>query len=194
VLPALPLLLLALACTADALARASFPSVREGPTRLPRVGLALLAAWALAFAGNSAGRLSLGAASSPYQTRTAQLVDALDAMRGRVPADAVVGAPELWPTLNLIAGVRVIPSARFRPISPTRDPVWGTPRQQLELWALGQADYLVLEAGGHVNNDALDALQQACPGSVQLLATRPSASLVRLGWDEPCRRKLGLSG
>lgn len=194
VLPALPVLLLALACSADALRRlacAAEPGVRA---RSVRVALAALALWAVAFGGSSAVRLSRGAASAPYPNRARQLVDAMNELHERVPPGSVVGAPELWATLSLVADVRVAPSALFHPISPTGDPVWGSPRSQMELWAATGVDYLVLEAGGHVTSPTLDLVDAACPGSVRLLESRAGASLVRLGWDEPCRRRLGVAG
>lgn len=200
--PLLPLLLLSLACFADVTAArlrsaragaaagsvgASRPARRADPWILGALGL-----WALGLAGVSAAHLAEGVPRAAYEIRAAQLADALAAMRGRVPDSAVVGAPELWPALHLIAGVAAAPSARFRPVSPERDPVWGTPRQQLELWAAVGMDHLVIEDPGQMHGPTLDLLERSCPGAVRVLDVRPGAVLVRLDWDAACRRVLGL--
>ncbi|MBW3534088.1 MAG: hypothetical protein KY453_02550 [Gemmatimonadetes bacterium] len=188
--PAVPLLLAALACSAAALVTAWGRRPRPG-SRLAGVALAGMAAWALGFGTGSALRIARGAPTAAYEIRAAKLADALDAMEGRVPAGAVVGAPELWPTLPLLTGVRSAPSARFLPLSGAGALRAGSPEQQFRLWVAGGVDHLLLEQGGTIHGEALNVLEEACPGAVVILDTRPGLILVRLHWDEGCRRRVG---
>jgi hypothetical protein len=211
-LPVLPLLLLALACVAHALLKqlprrvpaalegerstAIDPTADSAPRALarPRLASALLAAlaiWATGFAATSAVRLATGWVAAGYEIRARQLSSALAAIRGRLPPRAVLGAPELWPALHLINGVRVAPSARFRPLAPEGVPVWGTPEEQFELWTAAGITQLLLEQGAAIHGEALDALEAACPGAVGVLDVRPGQIFVRLGWDEACRVRVG---
>ncbi len=149
------------------------------------------AAWALVFAGLSAWSLLAGGHLSGYEVRSRALVRAAEAVEGTVPADAVVGAPELWAGLHLHTGRTVAPSARFRPLDPDA-PSWGTPEEQLELWAVAGIDHLLVEHGGKVHRAALDALEARCgDGSRVVLASWEGAALVRLRWSPGCRRAIG---
>jgi hypothetical protein len=192
ILPLLPLLLLALGVVVETLvARGRAQEWRGVGARACMAGLAVIGLWAAGFASTSAVRMSTGWVAAGYEIRARQLASALDAMRGRVPPDAVVGAPELWPALNLINGVRVAPSARFRPLAPAGEPVWGTPREQFQLWASAGITHVLLEQGRAIHGDALDALEHECPGVIRVLDARPGQILVRLDWDERCRARVG---
>ncbi len=120
-----------------------------------------------------------------YNTRSRMLARAVLALEGRVPEDGVVGAPELWAGLALHTGRTVAPSARFHPVG--KGPVWGTNREQFEVWDAAGIEYVVLEHGGRIHKDALDELDARCPGSVELLASWGGGMLVRLDWDDACR-------
>ena len=160
--------------------------------RLAAVALGALVLWAVAFCAGSAVRLARGGATAAYEVRAARLGDALASMEGRVPGDAVVGAPELWAAVPLLTGWRAAPSARFLPLGGGGDrPRQGTPEQQFRLWAAAGIDHLLLEQGGTVHGEALNALEAACPGAVHLLDSRPGLLLVRLAWDDACRRRVG---
>ncbi len=184
VLPLLPLLLVGLAAMAADLVP------RRG--RLAAGALGLLLLWAAAFAGLSAWSLARGSASAPYDVRARTLANVLDELRGRVPRGAVVGAPELWAALPLFEDVEAAPSARFRPLAAEGEPVWGAPREQFRLWRAAGIGYLVLEDAGRVHGKALDSLEAACPGSVAVLDEGKGLALVRLDWDEACRRRVGV--
>ena len=213
-LPALPLLLASLGCLATALAGAARVSLGAGTgegrgapenalspdlpvrrghrARLAAVALGALALWAAAFGAVSGVRLARGGATAAYEVRAARLADALASMEGRVPRDAVVGAPELWAAVPLLTGRRAAPSARFLPVvGGGGGPRQGTPEQQFRLWAAAGIDHLILEQGGAVHGEALNALEAACPGAVHLLDSRPGLLLVRLAWDDACRRRVG---
>ncbi len=162
--------------------------------RLRRALGALAAVWVVAFASVTASRAARGWAAAPYQLRAGQLAAAVEALSRTAPPGAVVGAPEFWAALHLHGGWAATPSARFTPRSEDEaSPVWGTPEQQLSLWWEVGLDHLLLEDGRRVHGDALDTLDARCPGSVRLVAEMPPQMLVRLGWDEPCARRLGLT-
>ena len=69
-------------------------------------------------------------------------------------------------------------------------PVWGTNREQFEVWDAAGIEYVVLENAGRIHKDALDELDARCPGSVELLASWGGGMLVRLDWDEACRSQV----
>ncbi len=123
-----------------------------------------------------------------YNQRSRMLARAVLALEGRVPEDGVVGAPELWAGLALHTGRTVAPSARFHPVG--EGPVWGTNREQFEVWDAAGIEYVVLENAGRIHKDALDELDARCPGSVELLASWGGGMLVRLDWDEACRSQV----
>src|SRR5690606_37714220 len=106
--PLLLPMLLAVACLAHDLVGAAEPGrgTRTPRGRAAAAALGALALWAGAFSVGSVGRIAGGAAAAGYEVRARQLAGGLELMRGRVPAGAVVGAPELWPALPLLAGVR----------------------------------------------------------------------------------------
>ena len=123
-----------------------------------------------------------------YNVRSRMLARAVLAVEGRVPEDAVVGAPELWAGLALHTGRTVAPSARFHPAGS--GPVWGTTHEQFEVWDAAGIEYVLLENAGRVHKDALDELDTRCPGSVELLASWGGGMLVRLDWDQDCRAQV----
>jgi hypothetical protein len=151
-------------------------------------------AWVAMSAAVTASRAARGWAVEGYQLRAGRLAAAVEALNRTAPADAVVGAPEFWAALHLHGGWSVVPSARFtpRPEDPGT-PVWGTPDQQLALWWGAGVDHLLLEQGGQIHGEALNRLESACPGDVQILARLAPQMLVRIDWGEDCARRLGLT-
>ena len=123
-----------------------------------------------------------------FNVRSRMLARAVLAVEGRVPENGVVGAPELWAGLALHTGRTVAPSARFHPAG--EGPVWGTNREQYEVWDAAGIEYVLLEDDGRVHKDALDELDVRYPGSVELLASWGGGMLVRLDWDETCRSQV----
>lgn len=161
-----------------------------------RVRLAVIVAaivWGGAYATATASRAAHGWPSAGYRLRADRLANALTAMERMTPEGAVVGAPEYWPAIVLHGAWSSFPAARFEPRSADEEtPVWGSPDQQLRLWWSYGANYLLLEQNGIVLGDALNRLEEACPGSAFILARMPSQMLVRLDWGPECARKLGL--
>ena len=154
--------------------------------RIPVVVIA--SGWVVFFGVTSIQRLSDGWATEFYRIRSAALMDAVRAVSEKTPADAVVGAPEMWAGLHLYTGRSVIPSARFRPLSGG-GPVEGTPEEQYELWIEMGVTHILVEDGGRVHGAALDRIDAVCPpGTVQLLDNQPGRFLVALAWDEACQR------
>ena len=137
-----------------------------------KISLALSAsAWVLVAAGFSIYRLATGWPGEPYRVRSEVLMTAVQAVEDRVPPGAVVGAPELWPGLQLFAGVTVVPSARFIPLGGD-EPTWGSPEAQLALWMETGVTHILVEHGGRVHGEALERLEEvcgtmACHGSVR---------------------------
>jgi hypothetical protein len=163
-------------------------------TRALRHAVAAVAfGWVVAYASVTAGRATRGWAAAGYQLRAGRLAAAVEALSNTAPASAVVGAPEFWAALHLHGGWRVAPSARFTPRGEDDTaPVWGTPEQQLALWWEAGVDHLLLEQGGQVHGEALNLLEQRCPGRVTILARMPPQILVRIAWDGDCAAALGL--
>jgi len=154
---------------------------------------ALAFAWVAAYASVTAGRAARGWAVAGYQLRAGRLAAAVEVLNNTAPPTAVVGAPEFWAALHLHGGWASAPSARFTPRAEDDSrPVWGTPREQLELWWSVGVDHLLLEQGGQVLGDALNLLEQQCPGTASILARMPPQMVVRLAWTEECARTLGL--
>ncbi len=152
------------------------------------IGLGVVVA--LNYAARSAADLVAGNHLLGYQRRAEALAAVVQSIEEFTPPDAVVGAPELWAGLQIHANRVVAPSARFLPLA-TEGPSWGTPEQQFALWAAADLDFIVVEHAGGVHGEALDRLDAECPGgAVQLVATLPTGFLVRLAWDEQCRRRL----
>lgn len=151
-------------------------------------------AWAAGLVGVSGVRAAEGWAAAPYRLRAERLATAVAAMERTVPPGAVVGAPEFWAALPLHGAWQGAPSARFtlRAADPGT-PVWGTPSQQIELWWSVGADHLLLEQGGRIHGDALNLMEETCPGAVGILARFPPQMLVRLEWSEACVSALGLA-
>ena len=155
------------------------------------VGLALL--WVGTLTTVAAWRASSGWAAAPYQLRAGRLAAAVEALERTAPPGAVVGAPEFWAGLHLHGGWAAMPSALFSPRSEDDEvPVWGAPEDQLALWWGAGVDHLLLEQGGRIHGDALNLIEERCPGEVGVLATMPPQMLVRLEWDESCAAALGL--
>ncbi|NIQ56541.1 MAG: hypothetical protein GWN71_25225, partial [Gammaproteobacteria bacterium] len=48
--------------------------------------------------------------------------------------------------------------------------MWGTADEQLALWRAMGIDHLLLEQNGTLHDEALDQLEESCPGSVFILA------------------------
>jgi hypothetical protein len=142
-------------------------------------------AWILLLASTSVFALGGGRHVEPLRVRELMLARAIGAVEERVPPDGVIGAPELWAGLALHTGRQVAPSARFHLAG--EGPVWGTPSEQFQVWSAAGIEYVVLEHGGRVHQEALDALDASCPGAVQLLASWAGGLLVRLDWDDACR-------
>lgn len=176
-------------------APAGVPSGPRGRARRAALWVAVATGvvWSLGHAGVTATRVGDGWAAAPYGLRAERLAAAVEAMERTVPPDAVVGAPEFWAAVSLHGPWRGAPSARFtlRADEPGT-PEWGTPRQQLALWWSVGADHILLEQGGRIHGDALNLLEETCPGAVGILARFPPQMLVRLEWDAACARALGL--
>lgn len=159
-----------------------------------RLAPIVFGAWGCAFVATAGHGLITGAHGQPYQVRTGRLESAVEAIVRLTPPDAVVGAPELWPALNLYTGRTVAPSAPFL-AGLHGEPTWGTPLEQYRIWQAAGIDHLLVEHGGRVHGEALDRLDQLCPGgAVGVLTIIPGQVLVRLAWDEACRRRIGLEG
>jgi hypothetical protein len=151
-------------------------------------GLFLGGAWVVLAAGFSVRRLATGWAGEPYRIRSEVLMTAVEAVENKVPVDGVVGAPELWPGLQLFTGVKVVPSARFIPLGG-EEPTWGSPRAQFALWEETGVTHILVEHGGKVHGDALTELEEVCgPGTVEVVDRKPGHVLVALHWDQGCRK------
>lgn len=173
VAPAVPWLVLAVGAGFLAGARAGRP-------RLGAVARVAGVIWGVWFVGGNVFGLTARRHDAVLLERSLLLMRAAEAVSTATPADAVVGAPELWAGLHLYTGRTVAPSARFRPLS-ARGPAWGTTEEQIELWRAAQVDYLVLEFGGRIHGEALLALQQRCGAeSVTHVARFPGGELVRV--------------
>jgi len=160
------------------------------PTWTRRLAVGTGLAWALLFTGVSIVRLATGWTSEAYRIRSAALMDAVRAVQEKTPQDAVVGAPELWPGIQLFTGRTVVPSARFRPLSGG-GPVEGTPQEQYEIWIATGLTHLLVEHGGQVHGAALDRIDALCaPGTVQVLDSQPGRFLVQLSWDRACQERV----
>jgi len=159
-----------------------------------RTAVAFLAfAWVALLTTATAGRAARGWAVAGYQLRAGRLAAAVEALERVAPDGSVVGAPEFWAGIHLHGGWPTVPSARFSPRSEDeRGPVWGTPREQLELWWDSGVEFVLLEQGGQIHGDALNLLEQVCPGIVEIAARMPPQMLVRLRWDDRCALELGL--
>ena len=170
--------------------------LRWGPPRgIWRVSLVALAGgWTLLFLSVATYRLFTGWPGEAYRVRSNVLVTAVDAVEEFTPQDAVVGAPELWPGLQLFTGRTVVPSARFVPLA-SDEPTWGSPEAQFALWQEAGLTHLLVEHGGRVHGDALEKITETCrAGTVQVLDQQASHVLVALNWDEECRSRLRSEG
>jgi hypothetical protein len=156
-----------------------------------RISVALLAGgWALLATGFSAYRLATGWPGEPYRVRSEVLMTAVQAVEENVPPGGVVGAPELWPGLQLFTGATVVPSARFHPLAG-EEPAWGSPKAQFALWMETGVTHILVEHGGKVHGDALGMLEEICPpGTMEIIDRKPGHVLVALHWDDACRRKV----
>ena len=142
-------------------------------------------AWIIALGSASVISLAGGRHVEPLRVRELMLARAVQAVGERVPPNGVVGAPELWAGLALHTGRRAAPSARFRLAGV--GPIWGTPSEQFAVWSAAGIEYVVLENAGLVHQEAMDELDERCPGAVQLQASWAGGMLVRLDWDDVCR-------
>jgi hypothetical protein len=82
----------------------------------------------------------------PLRVRETMLAWAVSSVEERVPTNGVVGGPELWERLALHTGLRVVPSARFRPAG--NGPIWGSPSDKFAIWSASGMEYVVLENEG----------------------------------------------
>jgi len=171
-----------------------FEATRRVRNVRARVGVAVVAlAWVGLLTTATAGRAARGWAVAGYQLRAGRLAAAVAALERVAPADAVVGAPEFWAGIHLHGGWPTVPSARFTPRSEDEDsPVWGTPREQLELWWDSGVRFVLLEQGGQIHGDALNLLEERCPGAVTIAARMPPQMLVGLSWGDRCAEALEL--
>lgn len=149
--------------------------------------LSLGGAWVALATGLSVHRLATGWPGEPYRVRSEVLMTAVEAVEEKVPPDGVVGAPELWPGLQLFTGVAVVPSARFIPLGG-EEPTWGSPSAQFTLWKETGVTHILVEHGGRIHGDALEKLGEVCgQGTVEVLDRKPGHVLVALHWDETCQ-------
>ena len=160
--------------------------------RLPRgripIGVVAVG-WALLLVSVSVFRLATGWPGEAYRVRSDVLAMAAQAVEDKTPPEAVVGAPELWPGIQLFTGRTVVPSARFVPLAG-EEPTWGSPRAQFELWIQAGVTHILVEHGGRVHGDALERLAEICPpGTVQILDRQVGHVLVALNWDADCRAR-----
>jgi hypothetical protein len=151
----------------------------------PAAGILWIAGLALSLARVGGGGDGVAAMLRGREATTAA---AVAAVRDWVPPGRVVGAPELWAVLHLRTGHPVAPSAPFRPGVDAALRA-GTPSEQFRLWAVAGFDALVAEGGVH--DAALQEMSESCgPGAFTIPATGPGFRLIRLEWDDACRRRL----
>jgi hypothetical protein len=163
------------------------------PERARRVVGAAAVVWVGAYATVTASRAAGDWDTAGYHIRAGRLANAVEALDRTTPSSAVVGAPEFWPAVILHSGRSAVPSARFTPRSEEKaTPVWGTPKQQLRIWWQYRVDHVLLEQNGLIHGDALNLLEETCPGSAMIVARMPAQMLVELRWNEVCAAKLGL--
>jgi hypothetical protein len=170
--------------------------LRRGGQRGVRRAVAGLGfAWVVLLTSVTASRAARGWAVAGYQLRAVRLAAAVEALERTSGPGAVVGAPEFWAGLHLHGGWRTVPSARFTPRAEDEAlPVWGSPSDQLDIWWGAGVDHVLLEQGGQIHGEALNVLEEACPGAVNILARMPPQLLVGLTWDADCARSWGRSG
>lgn len=160
--------------------------------RLGTIARAAVVGWAVVYLVGAAARLLNPASTQMQDVRSQQLAWAMAAVAQLTPADAVIGAPELWPAIPLHTGRLGAPSAAFRPGATDRPP-WGLPEDQYRIWATAGIQYLITEDGRRVHGLALDQIEAACPGALVVLSRWEGRALVRLGWDGSCRKRLGVT-
>jgi len=186
--PVAPLLILMVA--AGFLAATRVPSLR-----LRRLAALAGALWGLWFAGTATLRLAQRRHDDVLVSRSAELADAAAAVRAWTPPGAVIGSAELWAGIHLLTGRPVAPSALFRPVSTSGEPVWGTPARQIALWQSVGMQYLWVAPGAPVEGDALRDLARICgPGAARVLGGSQNGALVRIGLSAACRARLASSG
>ena len=154
-------------------------------TRATRAVAAVALLWMGGYTVMTASRIADGWPVAAYRLRADALATGLEVLSQAAPEGAVVGAPELWAALALHGGWTVIPSALFAPAATVSErPVWGTPEEQLALWRSTGVDHLLLERGGQIHGEALNAKELACPGSVNILARMPPQMVVHVRWQD----------
>lgn len=186
VAPIHPLLVIAIGVAALELWRAG---ARKG---MRIAGNALVVLWVGGYSLVSAWRAFDGWAVSPYRLRSGRLATAIETLSRAAPPNAVVGAPEFWAALHLHGGWSVTPSALFVPRSEGGAPVWGRPEEQVTLWWNAGLEYVLLEQGGQIHGDALNLIEDRCPGAVGIVARMPPQMLVHVQWGDACPEALGL--
>lgn len=204
VAPVAPLLVLCLVVGARGLlalmpalaktSRVPAPSAEAQPVRggagAFATGIAVV--WVVAASAGAGSRLFAEGASRGHGIRTNQLDGMVAAVTDVTPPDAVVGAPELWAAVALHTGRQAVPSAAFRP-SRLEGPVQGTPLDQYRIWQVAGLEYVVTEAAGRVHGDALDRIDELCPGTLSVAASWAGQAVVRVDWSAECRARLGLT-
>lgn len=154
------------------------------PHTMAGAARAILVLWMLFYGSMSALRIGRGWPAAAFQIRAEALAAAVEALDRTVPGDAVVGAPEFWAALALHGRWTVAPSAPFAPAASVQSrPLQGFPEEQIRLWWSVGVDHVLLEQGGRVHGDALNLLEDRCPGGVRILARMPPQMLVRLVWS-----------
>jgi hypothetical protein len=188
-MPVIPLLfLLGGLSILDAMGRLGGAERLEHLRRSPglaRSAAVVAVAWAMAFSLVSARRLFTGWAAAGFDVRAEALANAVIAMEQTASVGQVMGAAELWASLHLYTGGAAVPSAPFRP-SSVGARAFGTPEEQWAVWSAGGVQRLLVEHGGAVHGEALNGIEERCPGAVQILARLPGAFVVDLGRSQPC--------
>ncbi len=154
---------------------------RHRGRRMRTAWIVLCVAWVGLYSVVTATRIATDWPVGAYRIRAEHLAAAIESLERTAPEGAIVGAPEFWAALHLHGGWTVAPSVRFDPRSvDPQAPMWGTPEEQLSLWRTTGIDHLLLEQNGALHGATLDRLEDACPGTVFLLAQAPPLILVRL--------------
>lgn len=154
---------------------------------IARVLFGVAAVWVASYSAVTAYRIADGWPTVAYRLRADRLAASVEALSRTVPPTAIVGAPEFWAALHLHGGWTVSPSVRFDPRSVDPDaPMWGTADEQIQMWRTAGIDHLLLEQAGQLHGAALDQLEDACSGTVFVLAQLRPALVVRIDWNSNC--------
>lgn len=188
VAPLFPVLVLGLGYAAHAAGRLRSSDAGMG-SYLGGTILAIVGLWGVAFPIQTVRLFASNAHTQAYEVREIQLARAVQAVDRVTDSTSVLGAPELWSALTIHTGRPAVPSAAFKPGGS--ESVWGSPADQFAIWDATGVEYLVLEAAGLIHSEALDLLDDVCPGSASVVASWEGGALVRLTWTDSCREQLG---